>query len=372
MTKRLSQLIDEHPLLSCSICSLSDVHTTFAPNVELLTRSLTQGLRSLQRQLSCDDERKPVKLVIIDSLSSLFQSTGKASTSGLVERSKALTEVSHILHTIAARDNIVVVVVNDVTDVFTDIHTASFEAGGDVLYRDQARWFNSAHSLPGEGSKEASLGLVWANQVNARIILSRTHRRKYLEDSEQGGEAKRRRLEDARSGTSNFANYAHEEPDIQPALIRRLSVIFSSVSEPNSADFIVTQAGISAVVGTGANGYSMQDSLLQPQSSESSANKLHVIQEEPAIIQIEEGQHEDDMPSASAEFTTALSVELHHAPNAPSDPEAEVIPSTFPEEVDELDVDEAYWEEFDDLADPLLRTEPDVSDNHVKGTSSEQ
>lgn len=114
-------------------------------------------------------------------------------------------------------------------------HQQSDQPG--LSYSFQSRWFNTAEFF-GERTKEASLGLVWANQVNTRIMLSRTSRRKYL-NSEKF--SKRVRLNN-HAGTSTPSAAQDEQ---QPALIRRLSVIFSNVCLPFSLDYIVTEVGVS-------------------------------------------------------------------------------------------------------------------------------
>ena len=40
--------------------------------------------------------------------------------------------------------------------------------------------------------------------------------------------------------------------------------------------------------------------------------------------------------------------------------------------LDVLEIDDPYWEEFDDVVDPVLGTESDSLDNLGEGTSSER
>jgi hypothetical protein len=181
---------------------------------------------------------KPVKLLVIDALGELFHSSGKTTTSTLVERSKDIANISASLHDLASKYRLAVLVLNEVIDVFNR-YSLTTEYQGDMLYDQQSRWFNTAEFF-GEGSKEATLGLTWANQVNTRIMLSRTGRRKYLKVDE---DAKRRHCD----GPEASLLQAGKEELAEPTLIRRLSILFSNVSSPTSLDYIVTESGISII-----------------------------------------------------------------------------------------------------------------------------
>lgn len=246
VTRRLSQLMTEHPLLSPSVCGLSDIHTQSLPTLPILMHTLSVTLPALIQDVSIRSERKPLKLLIIDSLGALFHSAEKPTSQSLFERSKALTELSCSLHKIAARHQIAVVIINEVTDVFDHYAGLDETESDDVLYRNQARWFGCAHTVPGEDKKEAGLGLVWANQVNVRIMMSRTGRRRYMANDE--GNSKRRRIEDDKPSNLEGARERRQQNSAeQPTLVRRLTVIFSSVSLPASVDYIVTGGGVSVL-----------------------------------------------------------------------------------------------------------------------------
>ncbi|KAI5124043.1 hypothetical protein M0805_003872 [Coniferiporia weirii] len=356
-TKRLAQLATEHPLLSPSVCSLSDVHTIAVPTIELMTHTLKTTLLALQSSLSKDPARKPVRLVVIDSVSALFHTTEKPTTLTLVERSKSLSEISRVMHSLAARDNIAFVVINEVTDVFhpSGSYPQEGKLESDVVYRDQARWFNSAHSIPGENLKEASLGLVWANQLNARIMFTRTNRRRYPD--EHPPLLKRRRVEsEGVIRSSHPSSSADVGADVdQPILIRRLSVIFSSVSMLNSVDFVITKQGLSAVAGevpqpadtsfvrNPQKGYATALSKASP-ASPAGSNML------PQGASSSSAAPSGDLKSPNrSQFVRAGTVELPSSRDRVDNSRAEVIPSSFPEESDELEDGGLYWEEFDDL-----------------------
>ncbi|PCH38344.1 hypothetical protein WOLCODRAFT_65896 [Wolfiporia cocos MD-104 SS10] len=222
-----------HPALSPSLCGLSDIHTIKTPEIPILLYILDTTLPGLIEQLRAQSDRKPVKLVVVDTLTELFHSHSKVSADTLRERSKNLAEISTLLHQLANKYRIAVLVLNEVMDVVCKGYAPDTVPSKDILYREQARWFNRADSIAGEDRKEASLGLVWANQINARIMLSRTERTRFLEVEQR--KPKRRRLDPTRTQHCS---------ETQPTRIRRLSIIFSSVSPPASLDYIVSEGGI--------------------------------------------------------------------------------------------------------------------------------
>ncbi|EJD02087.1 P-loop containing nucleoside triphosphate hydrolase protein [Fomitiporia mediterranea MF3/22] len=365
-TKRLNQLILNHPLLSPSLCSLSDIHTVSAPTIEFLLHTLRNTFPALQDELRKDAKRKPVRLIVIDSISTLFNTPEKSSSVTLFERSKALYELSNVMHTIAARDNIAFVVVNEVTDVFNDYYPAAQDdaSKGDIIYRDQAKWFNSAHFIPRESTKEARLGLVWANQVNARIMLTRTNRRKYLDDPLPL--AKRQHLNGGPTSVSLMTGENDKELD-QFVLLRRFSVIFGSVSTPGSVDFVVTNAGVSAfpddrIIGHPSS-YETKDSgqLAGPDVYGRGENTSLPNVSDPAPALPEESQ--------SQPFINArMAVVDDSAVGDSVETSLEEIPSTFPE-VDELDDDALYWDEFEEILNEDL---PDIDFDRLERNQVEE
>ncbi|KAE9406469.1 hypothetical protein BT96DRAFT_1055092 [Gymnopus androsaceus JB14] len=165
------QISENHPLLASSRRNFLS-----RPSPELLPDFIERKLK----QYTSDSTTKPVRLVVIDALGELFHSSDKTSTQTLVQRSRNITEISSHLHSIASKYGVVVIVLNEVVDAF-DRGSGDDDPALGLSYAEQSRWFGRAHSVPGEERKEASLGLVWANQVNARIMLSRTGRRRFLD-----------------------------------------------------------------------------------------------------------------------------------------------------------------------------------------------
>ena len=197
-THRLLQIKQARNLQDAS---LEDVHTLSAPTVRVLLNVLENQVPAFIETIARTPSRKPVKLLIIDALAELFRLVEKVSTASLVERSQKLTQASALLHRIADHYQIGVIVLNEVLDAF-DNYAVGFDKSesGLLVYSEQARWFNRAHTVYGENQKEAALGLVWSNQINARVMLSRTRRRRYIEDTEEEKGQKRRKTEGETDG----------------------------------------------------------------------------------------------------------------------------------------------------------------------------
>lgn len=315
-------------------------------------RTLTSTLPNLQKEIKSETSKKPIRLVVIDSISSLFHAVEKQSSAALFERAKALTELSHIMHSIASRDDIAFVVINEVTDVFIDYNAGHEIPLQYISYREQSRWFNGAHSMPQEESKEATLGLVWANQVNARLMLTRTTRRMHSDEQLPG--VKRQRIGDVNSASPSLPipTIAYTNEVDQVCVIRRLSVVFSSVSNANSVDFVITKEGVSVVskviLASPTNSTSQRvigvphKDMAQELAVE--ANKEMVQPFKPSST-LDTSNHLHDttpVPDINADF-----LEMDPLEGVDSD-NLEVIPSSYPEERDELHDDSQYWGAFDE------------------------
>ena len=248
-THRLLEMVDAHPLFSTALCGLADIHTLKTPTIPILRHVLSDTLPTFLSSIPARAGAKPVKLVIVDALTELLHTDTKVSSHTLAERSKHLAAISTLLHTLASRHRVAVVVVNEVIDVIDrgppPPPPPDDAQPHEVGYRDQARWFNRADGVPGEDAKEAALGLVWANQVNARVMFSRTRRMRYLDAEE--GVAKRPRLgtdtEDV--GVSRVVVAGRDGE--MPIRLRRLTVIFNSVAPPGSVDYVITASGITGL-----------------------------------------------------------------------------------------------------------------------------
>lgn len=188
----------------------------------------------------------------------------KISTMTLADRSRNLSAIAAQLHALASTHQLAVVAINRVTDVWERRPDADMGFPGELIYADHARLFGRADGALSK--KSAALGLVWANQVNARIMLTRTERRHHYYDyrydrhnrthslrhhyhgappeaaataqpsSEGRHDRKRQRLD------------GDEEDVVQVVVVRRLTVVYSSVCAPASVDFIVTSRGVEILV----------------------------------------------------------------------------------------------------------------------------
>lgn len=166
-----------------------------------------------------------------------------------------------------------------------------------MLYATQSKWFSGQSSAR---TKEAALGVVWANAINVRLMLSRTGRRRVVgkgdvaEGAERG--TKRRLVDELRAagdesgvsmaqarygngnGTGNniiFGSGLHRQgtadnesnsskhqevrvewQDAQDAveeeriLIRRAQCVFSPNAPSATIDYVITCSGIHSIVGT--------------------------------------------------------------------------------------------------------------------------
>jgi DNA repair protein RAD57 len=187
----------------------------------------------------------PLKLLVIDALADLLLDDTKTSTTTLAERSRNLSAIAARLHALAATHQLAVVAINRATDTWERRADADAGRAGELLYADHARIFGRAGGEA--GSKSAALGLVWANQVNARVMLARTERRRRVvvsvpvpvpavEGQSMDGVPRHDRK---RQRTEGGAVVRADD-----VVVRRLAVVFSSVCAPASVDFVVTGRGV--------------------------------------------------------------------------------------------------------------------------------
>tara|TARA_B110000003_G_scaffold78927_1_gene80441 strand:- start:9 stop:1175 length:1167 start_codon:yes stop_codon:yes gene_type:complete len=141
---------------------------------------------------------RPVRLIVVDSMSSPFRETDVSKRDGVFERTGILSRVAALIGEYAHRADVAVIVTNHVSDAVRNEGVGS--SSGE---NKQRRLFGPSGDLRSSGRSVApSLGLFWANCVNTRLFLSRT-----------GGSA---------GGYDNAARGAG------PAVRRHASVVFSS------------------------------------------------------------------------------------------------------------------------------------------------
>jgi DNA repair protein RAD57 len=266
-TPRLIQLLHEHPLLAGSRCTLDNIQTSATKSVSSLLHALSEILPASIN--AAKGRPAPLKLLIIDSLADLLMEDAKISTMTLADRSRNLSAIAAQLHALASTHQLAVVAINRVTDVWERPPDADMGFPGELIYADHARLFGRPEGDGAFSKKSAALGLVWANQVNARIMLARTARRHHYYDYRYD---RHNRIHSHRhhhgappvaAATATIATALplpsdvhdrkrqrsdEDDEDVVQVVVRRLTVIFSSVCAPASVDFIVTSRGVEMLV----------------------------------------------------------------------------------------------------------------------------
>ncbi|KIW93020.1 uncharacterized protein Z519_06869 [Cladophialophora bantiana CBS 173.52] len=195
-TKRLSQMLLHHPeydgLKPDQGPSLDRVHT-------IVTNDLEAQEHILRYQLPVAVQRFNIGLIVLDSVAANFRAEHETRTPAqLADRAFELAKLGHMLRRVAIENNIAVVVTNQVSDRFDDYKTLpqssspamtsspalpSIHAPAVVERRKEAqsldhqqRFFTGWGDEKGKTSmqeqlKTPALGLAWANQISARIVL---------------------------------------------------------------------------------------------------------------------------------------------------------------------------------------------------------
>ena len=217
-----------------------------------------------------DTDVKPIRLLVIDSITALVrgadQPYASSSTAGLTARSRYLCSVSDKLKTLAVEFDLAVVIVNQVSDVFsrapsthippspstpptpspTPLVSQFYADASDppMLYATQSRWFSGQSETL---KKEASLGIVWANAINVRIMLSRTGRRRMLNQKDLS-RPKQRRKEEYEPPKDRMQVPLPVVDDVKPTLIRRMHIVFSPFAYPCTLEYVITASGVHSLL----------------------------------------------------------------------------------------------------------------------------
>ena len=266
-------MVNCHPRLSSEFCGLEGVYTQKARNYSILVRLLTEMFSS---DINNRSRAKRPKLLIIDTFSDFFDDAKDPTYEDRFERGKHLREISLLLHRLAATHHIAVVLLSEARPTYVRIEGHD-NGPGELLYTDQERWFSRAHSIPGEDAHESALGLVWPNQVNARIMMSRTARTRPRTEVDP-------RARSSYSSSNGDGERAGKRirldtgPLDEPIPFRRLSVIFSSVAPTASCDYVVLDQGVVgfAVVEPPPSTF-MYPTPTPPPPSSAPATQAHVI-----------------------------------------------------------------------------------------------
>jgi DNA repair protein RAD57 len=255
---------------------LDNVHTMHVTEVDGLEHALAYmvpnvidvSARSANSNGSTTSRRLPISLIVIDSIGALFRSSYDSNQGGLPQRSRMLCVLADRLKYLAHKYDIAVVVINQVSDVFgwnpslsdpasrisrpnSPALTADPSRGSPasdnvqptMTYKVQSQYFSGQTKALW---KEASLGLVWANAVNVRIMLSRTGRRRPLDSADLTRRIKRPRTIDGRyrQGLEEEEGLAGNEQNWEATLIRRMHLVFSPFAKQDCLDYVIMQSGI--------------------------------------------------------------------------------------------------------------------------------
>ena len=207
----------------------------------------------------------PVKLVVIDSIAAPFRGSEASSStlpsavnsSGsrhIAQRTRDLAEIAHLLYRLAQRHDLAVVIINQVSDVFSRAdqslpspYNDGFGNPKDDMadcnglpldyrhYSHVSRFFSGEDA--GSGEKMAVFGLAWTKCINSRIMLSRTGRRRRKMD---GAVVLRTAGIDEDGAEVNGLDEGTEE-------VRRADVVFSPFCERGSIEYALRQQGLVAI-----------------------------------------------------------------------------------------------------------------------------
>ncbi|RIA91256.1 Rad51-domain-containing protein [Glomus cerebriforme] len=129
----------------------------------------------LHLQLPILLSRNKIRLVIIDSIAANFRAAYNSSDASiLLQRSKELCKLGTKLKEISDQFQLPVICVNQVSDLFSKNDIREF-----IGSKDDNFWeydYYQRQFLAGKSSKIPTLGLVWSNTINSRIMLSRADR----------------------------------------------------------------------------------------------------------------------------------------------------------------------------------------------------
>lgn len=163
-----------------------------------------------------------IRLVVIDTIGSIYRGidTGK---NGIVSRAKVLCNTMKKLKKIAENYNVCVLTINQVSAIIDDLNPLS--------------------SLLNQNKIQASLGLVWSNSLNARIILEMKENSRLSTATSFSQVVKRKKL-----NNQDIYYIDHQESiSIRESKLRReMRIEFSSyhTSKPQKCNFTIDNRGL--------------------------------------------------------------------------------------------------------------------------------
>ncbi|RMZ91178.1 hypothetical protein DV736_g1572, partial [Chaetothyriales sp. CBS 134916] len=195
-TKRLEQVLEMHP-------HFRDLPSSVRPSFDrihcLTVHDFNTQQLIIDHHLQRAVQEYNAGLVVIDSITANFRAYHNSSTSsGLAQRAIELNRLGAILRRVAREHQLAVIVTNQVSDRFVDnilrapdsvwrtsspvpssaapsqSSTASLTQNAKLTLDYQqdffTGWSHDAHSR-NEELKNPALGLAWANQLSARVVL---------------------------------------------------------------------------------------------------------------------------------------------------------------------------------------------------------
>lgn len=294
-------------------CITDNVHLIHCSEVDTLQHAIQYSLPALVERLQKPISEtvtvaKPVRLIVVDSIAAPFRgveaqdlaprqndaserpdskdttnSGSSAKRHIFAERTKDLTCIASGLLRLTQQHHIAVVIVNQVSDVFTrhtyqyarenadpaeghdtaSVPTEADRTGLPVDYRHYgyaSRFFSGEaagahHRARAEARKMAVFGLSWTNSINARIMLSRTGRRKRRVDGVELSEQQvleQEHLEDQAAMHATANDTAEDRPPgtlvhSHTEEVRRADVVFSPFCELGRIDYVFRESGLVSV-----------------------------------------------------------------------------------------------------------------------------
>lgn len=256
---------------------LSRIHFLAANDAEAVDHVLSYLVPSLLARLRTAREPGVVRLLVLDSLAAVLRSSFGQDRQALAKRSEAIGLIADKLKSLGVQHGFAIVVLNQVADVFgpnpwltrspafgsptygsptcsqgglsssspsasqqclpdpsqaarggdeVDQSTLQFGAAAashvplpSMAYRDQTRYFSGSSATT---TKEAALGLVWANAVSTRVMLRRTER--YLPIVVRG-----------------LASGQAEEGEGERLRLRQMTTIFSPLAQAGKSESYLVQ-----------------------------------------------------------------------------------------------------------------------------------
>ncbi|KAJ5066286.1 DNA repair protein rad57 [Anaeramoeba ignava] len=208
--ERLSEIAKEN-LEENNQNELTDLFNRIYVNNEIHKESQLNELIFHQIPNLCDR----VKLVIIDSIASIFR-----SQTDIIKRSSSLLKISNFCKYLSKQFGVVFIFVNQVTSIIQS-ETNPFL----IRIPNTGIMF----SPPNQNSPfKPSLGLVWSNCINSRIMLYKTSKNY--------------------SSNENLINQKNEEQINENfERIRKLEIVFSPILSNNSCNFLITKKGLKGI-----------------------------------------------------------------------------------------------------------------------------